>query len=208
MKAAKAATPNLNLIKGKVTDEKGEPIIGASEAYTGTNIGTVTDLNGEFILKKEKGNKQLTAQFIGYEPVEIPVDTSRTMLIAMNEDQQALSEVVVVGYGKNKKSNVAGATAKINLKAKEKYKTPQPVIGKRKYKKYLEENLIRPNDESCKDVKGEVVLSFFVDKEGRPQNITVVHGLCESADKEAIRLVKEGPKWTSGDLPTRVTVEF
>ena len=208
LKAAKAATPNLNLIKGKVTDEKGEPIIGASVAYTGTNIGTVTDLNGEFILKKEKGNKQLTAQFIGYEPVEIPVDTSRTMLIAMNEDQQALSEVVVVGYGKKKKSNVAGATAKINLKAKEKYKTPQPVIGKRKYKKYLEENLIRPNDESCKDVKGEVVLSFFVDKEGRPQNITVVHGLCESADKEAIRLVKEGPKWTSGDLPTRVTVEF
>lgn len=130
------------------------------------------------------------------------------MLIAMNEDQQALSEVVVVGYGKKKKSNVAGATAKINLKAKEKYKTPQPVIGKRKYKKYLEENLIRPNDESCKDVKGEVVLSFFVDKEGRPQNITVVHGLCESADKEAIRLVKEGPKWTPGDLPTRVTVEF
>ena len=188
LKAAKAATPNLNLIKG--------------------NVGTVTYLNGEFILKKEKGNKQLTAQFIGYEPVEIPVDTSRTMLIAMNEDQQALSEVVVVGYGKNKKSNVAGATAKINLKAKEKYKTPQPVIGKRKYKKYLEENLIRPNDESCKDVKGEVVLSFFVDKEGRPQNITVVHGLCESADKEAIRLVKEGPKWTSGDLPTRVTVEF
>ena len=208
LKVAKAATPNLNLIKGKVTDEKGEPIIGASVAYTGTNIGTVTDLNGEFILKKEKGNKQLTAQFIGYEPVEIPVDTSRTMLIAMNEDQQALSEVVVVGYGKKKKSNVAGATAKINLKAKEKYKTPQPVIGKRKYKKYLEENLIRPNDESCKDVKGEVVLSFFVDKEGRPQNITVVHGLCESADKEAIRLVKEGPKWTSGDLPTRVTVEF
>ena len=208
LKAAKAATPNLNLIKGKVTDEKGEPIIGASVAYTGTNIGTVTDLNGEFILKKEKGNKQLTAQFIGYEPVEIPVDTSRTMLIAMNEDQQALSEVVVVGYGKKKKSNVAGATAKINLKAKEKYKTPQPVIGKRKYKKYLEENLIRPNDESCKDVKGEVVLSFFVDKKGRPQNITVVHGLCESTDKEAIRLVKEGPKWTSGDLPTRVTVEF
>jgi hypothetical protein len=83
LKAAKAATPNLNLIKGKVTDEKGEPIIGASVAYTGTNIGTVTDLNGEFILKKEKGNKQLTAQFIGYEPVEIPVDTSRTMLMRL-----------------------------------------------------------------------------------------------------------------------------
>lgn len=188
MKVAKAATPNRNLIKGKVTDEKGEPIIGASVAYTGTNTGTITDLNGEFTLKKEEGNKELTAQFIGYEPVEIPVDTSRTMLIAMNEDKQTLDEVVVVG-------------------TKDKYQTPQPVIGKRKYKKYLEENLIRPNDK-CKDVKGEVILAFFVDKEGKPQNITVVHGLCESADKEAVRLVKEGPKWTFGNLPARVTVQF
>ena len=144
LKAAKAATPNLNLIKGKVTDEKGEPIIGASVAYTGTNIGTVTDLNGEFILKKEKGNKQLTAQFIGYEPVEIPVDTSRTMLIAMNEDQKGLSEVVVVGHGVNKKAN--------------KDNTPQPVDGKRKYLKYLKKNLVRPTDETCAQVKGKVVL--------------------------------------------------
>lgn len=188
MKMAKVAAPNRNLIKGKVTDEKGEPIIGASVAYTGTNTGTITDLNGEFTLKKEEGDKELTAQFIGYEPVEIPVDTSRTMLIAMNKDKQTLDEVVVVG-------------------TKDKYQTPQPVTGKRKYKKYLEENLIRPNDK-CKDVKGEVILAFFVDKEGNPQNITIVHGLCESADKEAVRLVKEGPKWTFGNLPTRVTVHF
>lgn len=189
MKVAKVAAPNRNLIKGKVTDEKGEPIIGASVAYTGTNTGTITDLNGEFTLKKEEGNQELTAQFIGYEPVEIPVDTSRTMLIAMNEDKQMLDEVVVVG-------------------TKDKYQTPQPVIGKRKYKKYLEENLIRPDDDKCKDVKGEVVLAFFVDRAGKPQNITVVHGLCESADKEAVRLVKEGPKWTFGNLPARVTVQF
>ncbi len=189
MKVAKVAAPNRNLIKGKVTDEKGEPIIGASVAYTGTNTGTITDLNGEFTLKKEEGNQELTAQFIGYEPVEIPVDTSRTMLIAMNEDKQMLDEVVVVG-------------------TKDKYQTPQPVIGKRKYKKYLEKNLIRPDDDKCKDVKGEVVLAFFVDRAGKPQNITVVHGLCESADKEAVRLVKEGPKWTFGNLPARVTVQF
>ncbi|WP_294551976.1 carboxypeptidase-like regulatory domain-containing protein [uncultured Bacteroides sp.] len=207
MKVAKAAAPNRNLIKGKVTDEKGEPIIGASVAYTGTNTGTITDLNGEFTLKKEESNKELTAQFIGYEPVEIPIDTSRTILIAMNEDKQTLDEVIVVGYGSSKKPTVTGASAKVSSKTKEKYQTPQPVIGKRKYKKYLEENLIRPNDK-CKDVKGEVVLAFFVDRAGKPQNITVVHGLCESADKEAVRLVKEGPKWTFGNLPTRVTVHF
>ena len=211
MKLAKVATilPQKNMIKGRVTDEKGEPLIGASVTYKGTNIGTITNMNGEFSLVKKDDKKRLTAQFIGYDPVEIRVDTSRTMLIAMNENKQALNEVVVVGYGakKNKKSTTTGNVVTVKEQAKKEI-TPQPVIGKRSYQKYLKENLVRPTDDNCKDIKGEVVLSFFVDEEGKPQNITVIHGLCEFADKEAIRLVKEGPKWTSGKLPARVTVRF
>ena len=211
MKLAKVATilPQKNMIKGRVTDEKGEPLIGASVTYKGTNIGTITNMNGEFSLVKKDDKKRLTAEYIGYDPVEIRVDTSRTMLIAMNENKQALNEVVVVGYGtkKNKKSTTLGSDAKVKEQA-EKEITPQPVIGKRSYQKYLKKNLVRPTDDNCKDIKGEVVLSFFVDEEGKPQNITVIHGLCEFADKEAIRLVKEGPKWTSGKLPARVTVRF
>mgnify|MGYP000758801653 FL=1 len=196
-------------LKGRIVDAKsGETLIGVNIQILGTTTGTISDFDGGFQLVV-KANSVIQFSYVGYKPIEIKAEEAvKKTVFQMEEDAGVLEEVVVVGYGKKKKSNVAGATAKINLKAKEKYKTPQPVIGKRKYKKYLEENLIRPNDESCKDVKGEVVLSFFVDKEGRPQNITVVHGLCESADKEAIRLVKEGPKWTSGDLPTRVTVEF
>ncbi|WP_195654887.1 energy transducer TonB [Bacteroides sp. 1001136B_160425_E2] len=211
MKLAKVAAvlPQNNMIKGRVTDEKGEPLIGASVTYKGTNIGTITNMNGEFSLVKKDDKKRLTAEYIGYDPVEIRVDTSRTMLIAMNENKQALNEVVVVGYGtkKNKKSTTAGNVVTVKEQA-EKEITPQPVIGKRSYQKYLKENLVRPTDEKCKDIKGEVVLSFFVDEEGKPQNITVIHGLCEFADKEAIRLVKEGPKWTDGKLPARVTVRF
>ena len=211
MKLAKVATilPQNNMIKGRVTDEKGEPLIGASVTYKGTNIGTITNMNGEFSLVKKDDKKRLTAEYIGYDPVEIRVDTSRTMLIAMNENKQALNEVVVVGYGakKNKKSTTLGSVVKVEEQA-EKEITPQPVIGKRSYQKYLKENLVRPTDDNCKDIKGKVVLSFFVDEEGKPQNITVIHGLCEFADKEAIRLVKEGPKWTSGKLPARVTVRF
>ena len=211
MKMAKVATilPQNNMIKGRVTDEKGEPLIGASVTYKGTNIGTITNMNGEFSLVKKDDKKRLTAEYIGYDPVEIRVDTSRTMLIAMNENKQALNEVVVVGYGakKNKKSTTAGNVVTVKEQAKKEI-TPQPVIGKRSYQKYLKENLVRPTDDNCKDIKGEVVLSFFVDEEGKPQNITVTHGLCEFADKEAIRLVKEGPKWTSGKLPARVTVRF
>lgn len=195
MRIAKMAViPTNDIIKGKVTDQKGEPLIGASVMYKGTNIGTVTDVNGEFSLLKKAENKQLTAQYIGYDPVEVPVDTSRTMLIAMNEDQKGLSEVVVVGHGVNKKAN--------------KDNTPQPVDGKRKYLKYLKKNLVRLTDETCAQVKGKVVLTFLVNRDGRPFHIKVKKSLCESSDKEAIRLVQEGPDWTYGNKQAEVTVKF
>lgn len=195
MRIAKMAViPTNDIIKGKVTDQKGEPLIGASVMYKGTNIGTVTDVNGEFSLLKKAENKQLTAQYIGYDPVEVPVDTSRTMLIAMNEDQKGLSEVVVVGHGVNKKAN--------------KDNTQQPVDGKRKYLKYLKKNLVRPTDETCAQVKGKVVLTFLVNRDGRPFHIKVKKSLCESSDKEAIRLVQEGPDWTYGNKQAEVTVKF
>ena len=207
MRMAKVVTPpNSNIIQGKVTDEKGEPIIGASVAYKGTNIGTITNMNGEFSLVKKEGKKQLTAQFIGYDPVEIPVDTSQTMLIAMNENKQTLNEVVVVGYGTNKnKKSTTVVTAKEQA---DKDITPQPVIGKRKYQKYLKENLVRPTDEKCAQVKGKVVLTFLVNKEGRPFYIKVKETLCESSDKEAIRLIQEGPDWIYGNKSVEITVKF
>ena len=211
MKMAKVATilPQNNMIKGRVTDEKGEPLIGASVTYKGTNIGTITNMNGEFSLVKKDDKKRLTAEYIGYDPVEIRVDTSRTMLIAMNENKQALNEVVVVGYGakKNKKSTTLGSDAKVKEQT-EKEITPQPVIGKRSYQKYLKEHLVRPTDEKCAQVKGKVVLTFLINKEGRPFYIKVKESLCESADKEAIRLIQEGPDWIYGNKLVEVTVKF
>ena len=211
MKLAKVATilPQNNMIKGRVTDGKGEPLIGASVTYKGTNIGTITNMNGEFSLVKKDDKKRLTAEYIGYDPVEIQVDTSRTMLIAMNENKQALNEVVVVGYGakKNKKSTTLGSDAKVKEQT-EKEITLQPVIGKRSYQKYLKEHLVRPTDEKCAQVKGKVVLTFLINKEGRPFYIKVKESLCESADKEAIRLIQEGPDWIYGNKLVEVTVKF
>ena len=211
MKLAKVATilPQNNMIKGRVTDGKGEPLIGASVTYKGTNVGTITNMNGEFSLVKKDDKKRLTAEYIGYDPVEIQVDTSRTMLIAMNENKQALNEVVVVGYGakKNKKSTTLGSDAKVKEQT-EKEITPQPVIGKRSYQKYLKEHLVRPTDEKCAQVKGKVVLTFLINKEGRPFYIKVKESLCESADKEAIRLIQEGPDWIYGNKLVEVTVKF
>lgn len=69
---------------------------------------------------------------------------------------------------------------------------PEPVTGMKQYKKYLKKNLIYPADDACAEVKGKVTLTFFVSKEGRPFDIKVKESLCQSLDKEAIRLIQEG----------------
>ena len=200
---------NDNTIRGKLTDETGAPIIGANIFIKGTNVGVVTDINGEFTLIKVNGHNELTANYIGYQSIDIPIDTCRNLLIAMNQDKQVLEEVVVTGHGAQKKMTSTGAVIKISQPLnKEKLHAPDPVIGKRKYRKYLRDNLIRPTDEKCRTVKGKVTLSFFVDKKGNPQRIVVIKSLCTSADKEAIRLIKEGPKWTPSIVPVEIKVKF
>lgn len=214
MRLAKASTNNM--IKGIVTNEAGEPIVGASVLYKGTNIGTITDLKGQFSLIKKEDNKELMAQYIGYNSVEIPVDTSSTILIAMNENKNSLNEMVVVGYGKQiKKKNVENASSAVSPESikvaeikPEKYLPSTPVIGMKQYKEYLKQNLVRPIDDACAKAKGKVVLTFLVNKEGRPYYITVKKSLCESSDREAIRLIQEGPDWTYGKQLVEISVKF
>ena len=198
-----------NAITGLVMDVAKEPVIGASVVVMGSTNGCITDFDGKFSLEVSEFPVKLQISYIGYKSQEVTVRDTKTIQVVLREDTETLDEVVVVGYGtkKNKKSTTAGNVVTVKEQAKKEI-TPQPVIGKRSYQKYLKENLVHPTDEKCKDIKGEVVLSFFVDEEGKPQNITVIHGICEFADKEAIRLIKEGPKWTSGKLPARVTVRF
>lgn len=85
---------------------------------------------------------------------------------------------------------------------------PEPVIGMKEYKKYLKEKLIRPTDNDCAGIKGKVTITFFVNENGRPCNLSIEKGLCPSADKEAIRLIEEGPDWTHGSKRVSVTIKF
>lgn len=189
-------------VRGRMTDESGEPIVGAAIAIKGTNKGTVSDENGRFILQPN-GNKEIIVNYIGYEPVVLPADTNNEMLIAMNQDKQVLDEVVVVGYGSRKKPDLTGAVVAV-----EQLTLPQPLIGKKAYRKYLRKNLIRPVDDECAQVIGEVVLTFHVNESGRPFDIKVKTGLCPSADKEAVRLVEAGPDWTTGSKEVTLVIRF
>lgn len=85
---------------------------------------------------------------------------------------------------------------------------PEPVIGDEAYKKYLEENRIRPTDDACKDIQGEIIVLFYINESGRPYNIRVKESLCTSADQEAIRLVEKGPDWTTSEQEARITIKF
>ena len=121
----------------------------------------------------------------------------------MNDDQATLDEVVVVGYGSQSKGSITGAVASLKMSG-----TPQPTIGRKAFRKYLKESLVHPSDKDCARAKGKVILTFRVDKEGRPQDITVKKGLCASADEEAIRLIEEGPDWTMGEEPVEISIRF
>jgi len=194
------------VVKGKVVDEANEPLIGVTVVAKGTNIGTVTDVDGNYQLNIDSAKDvDLIANYIGYETIEIP-KAKNDQVIAMKESQQTLDEVVVVGYGTQKKSMVTGSVS--TVKSEKIVETqPKPLIGDKAYKKYLEDNLIRPEDSTdCK--KGNVTVEFNVDSSGRPVNISVTKGLCELFDKEAIRLVESGPDWTQGTARVKVEVKF
>lgn len=104
-------------ITGVVKDSTGEPIIGASVTIKGAQgVGAVTDIDGNFSLTVPSGKKQLLVSYIGFTPQTVDVNGKNTFTIVLKEDNQTLNEVVVVGYGTMKKSDLAGATGSMDEK--------------------------------------------------------------------------------------------
>ncbi len=102
------------IINGVIIDAKGETIIGANVSVKGTTIGTITDIEGKFNLNIPD-NATLLISYIGYISQEIKISNQRDLTIILAEDNQQLDEVVVVGYGVAKKSDLAGSVVRANL---------------------------------------------------------------------------------------------
>lgn len=101
-------------ITGTVVDALGSPIIGANVMVKGTNNGTITDLGGNFLIEASE-NDVLQVSYIGYMPQDIPVQGNKEIIITVREDTQALDEVVVVGYGTQKKVNLTGSVSSVKF---------------------------------------------------------------------------------------------
>lgn len=114
----KAASPkqtsNDRKIKGSVVDESGLPVIGANIVVEGTTNGTITDLDGNFSLQVPE-KAELRISYIGYLDQRVKVGNNNTLHIILKEDTQALDEVIVVGYGTMKKSDLTGSVSSIKV---------------------------------------------------------------------------------------------
>ena len=108
-----------NLIKGKVTDENNQPLPGVNIIVKGTTQGSTTDFNGEYALQLPDGNAVVVFSFIGYLTQEVQVSGRSVIDLKMNPDLTQLEEVVVVGYGTQKKSVVTGAISSVKSDALE-----------------------------------------------------------------------------------------
>lgn len=193
LKAKIVAKSRVGTISGKVSDENGEPLVGAAVTVKGSDLVARTDANGEFKLSMDSllMKQKLAVNYIGFVAKEVAINKKEPLNISLTEDKSTLSEIVVSGYSKDnvmaKRTAVASSAAVISPNT-------TPVDGWEKLELYFKANNKLLLNETLTG-KG-VELSFTVRKNGRPDNISIVKSLTKAENDEAVRLLKNGPDWT------------
>lgn len=185
-------------ITGRVIDESGEPVIGAS-VFMNEKNATITDLDGNFSLPKIDGQK-ITAKYIGYQPnvVDVQEDTN---VIQLQPDNLALNEVVVVGSGRKSKKNVTGSIAAVENKTtsrvsgvQESESTEKDKFEKEEFRQFIFKNL---KENICDGKSFSLTATLKTDKTGKPYDVKVLKSNCSEFEEEFLRLIKICPAWTT-----------
>ncbi|MDR0799627.1 MAG: TonB-dependent receptor [Dysgonamonadaceae bacterium] len=100
-------------VEGQIVDDKREPLIGATVNVAGTGIGTVTDMDGKYVLTNVSPNQVIEVSYIGYQSKKITYTGQKTVNFTLLEDSKALEELVVIGYGSVKKDDLTGSVTAI-----------------------------------------------------------------------------------------------
>lgn len=122
--AASRSLPQERIVRGKVTDEQGQPIQGASVQILGTSTGTTTDENGNFTISVNADNNVLQTTYVGFQRSETAVGDRQVVHITLKASFDDLDEVVVVGYGTQKKKLTTGATVQVKGEDLQRLSTP------------------------------------------------------------------------------------
>lgn len=177
-----------NIVAGKVVDETGQPIPGVTvRAKNNPSIITSTDAQGNYKINIPDNNKVLDFNFIGYVSKELLAKNNAPANVALQPNNSSLNEVVVVGYGTQKKSNAE----------------PHPANGQKNYDEYIDEEAIMPDGST-----GNVKVAFDVKPNGTITNIHVTSGRNKAMNDKAIEIIKDGPKWIGGAKTKEVKLKI
>ena len=144
-------------VKGNIVDQNGDPVIGANIVEKGTTNGTISDVNGQFTLNLQQKNPVLVVSYIGFTTKEVPVGNLSVLNINLSEDSEALEEVVVVGYGVQKRASVTGSVASLQSKDIATVKTPNvsnALAGKLPGLRAVQRSGAPGDDDASIDIRG------------------------------------------------------
>jgi TonB family protein len=185
-----------NKIQGMVVDDRGQPLPGVVVKVKGTNTTVVTNSDGNFILSADSNKKEnLTISFVGFETKELIASNNKPLKVALSPNNSSLNEVVVTGYGTQKKSTVTSSVSTVSAKASSQNE-------KNNFENYIKDKAISPDGKT-----GTVKLSFTISGNGALSDFKITKSLSDAADKTAIDLVKKGPAWSSEANGQPKTVE-
>lgn len=200
---------NRNTFRGRVVDadNNGVPFANVTNVQD-RNAGTFTDARGYFNLTYPDSVMNVQVRSIGFENNNVQLRNSvPSNQVVMQEDSRVLSEVTTLS-----RQRVDANAPSRSRDSSMKLETPEPVDGWQNYNTYVLNNIEIPEDVLSKpSMSGEVQVSFAVDKHGEPIDFKIEKSLCAKCDKEAIRLIKEGPKWKRNANKkgrTTVTIAF
>jgi hypothetical protein len=192
---------HVNYFRGRVTDLSNNPLPFANVTSTRYSVGTYADAQGNFTLISGDSLLDVQVRSVGFENAYVQLKNNvPTNKIILNDDKAIADKVI--SYQKRDTSRARGSF---------KFEEPEPADGWSNYDTYLVNNINVPDDLKLKPNKGQVELSFDVTQEGDPVNFRIEKSLCQKCDEEAIRLIKEGPKWKKKNKKAKrvtVTVPF
>ena len=176
-----------NYFNGRIKDANNNPLPFANITNTRDNVGTYADAQGRFTLVSPDSVLNVQVRSVGFENSTVQLKNNVAGNdVVLQENKTTPDKVLSFQKPDTSRSRMA------NIKFEE----LEPADGWSNYNTYLANNINIPEDLRRKeDVKGQVRLSFEVNQQGDPINIRVEKSLCVKCDEEAIRVVKQGPKW-------------
>ena len=187
---------NIN-VSGTVVDEKGEPVIGASVTVVGTALGTITNLEGKYSLTDVQEDSKVAISFVGYGALTFSAKDKQLARVVLKEDSELLDEVVVIGYGTERKSDLSTAVSQVKSKDFESisYSDPGQAIAGRMPGIYVKQASGAPGGNPQISIRGTGTISSgsspLVVVDGLPVTDDVGLNSINPNDIESINVLKD-----------------